>query len=354
LENVINDPAHCHFGIDIMNVGSTHYGIRMVVRTEEWPLREPFRITNHTWEHLEVLHVAVSQDGRTGYGEGAGIYYRNESPESMRAQLLAIKSHIDRGISRPTLLRLLPAGGARNALDCALWDLEARLSGQPAWQCAGIAQPRPLVSTYTCSANDPERMAEVARSFGGARAIKIKLTGESVDADRVRAVRQARPDVWLAVDGNQGFTPRTLQELMAVLIECEVQLIEQPFPAGRDKWLDGFDSPIAVAADESVQGLADLANMAGRYDVINIKLDKCGGLTEGLAMARAGREQGFRIMVGNMLGTSLAMAPAYLLGQLCDIVDLDGPVFLEKDREPCASYRDGMISCPEAIWGAPS
>jgi L-alanine-DL-glutamate epimerase-like enolase superfamily enzyme len=232
-----------------------------------------------------------------------------------------------------------------------LWDLESKLSGRPAWEIAGLDRPRPLLTTFTCGAETPEKMAASARAYKHARAIKIKLTGESVDAERVRAVREARADVWLCVDANQGFSLASLEQLMPTLLETNIKLIEQPFPLGQEALLDGFQSPISIAADESVQTLADVPGLVGRFNVINIKLDKCGGVTEGLAMARAARRLGLDAMVGNMLGTSLAMAPAFVVGQLCQVVDLDGPVFLKADRAVAVDYSDGTIMCKEALWG---
>jgi L-alanine-DL-glutamate epimerase-like enolase superfamily enzyme len=227
------------------------------------------------------------------------------------------------------------------------------LTGRHAWHIAGLDRPRPLLTTFTVGANNPEKMALDARAYTQAKAIKLKLTGQPVDADRVRAVRAARPDVWLGVDANQGFTRASLETLMPVLVECRVELIEQPFKIGQEAQLDGFKSPIPLAADESAQGLADVAGLVGRFNVVNIKLDKCGGLTEGLAMAREARRLGLDVMVGNMVGTSLAMAPSCLIGQLCKVVDLDGPVFLSTDRDPPVRYENGTISSPEALWGAP-
>jgi L-Ala-D/L-Glu epimerase len=195
-------------------------------------------------------------------------------------------------------------------------------------------------------------MALDALAYTQARAIKLKLTGHAEDADRVRAVRAARPDVWLGIDANQGFTRASLEALMPVLVAARVVLIEQPLPVGEEAELEGFDSPIYLAADESVQCSADLPALAGRFNVINIKLDKCGGLTEGLAMARCAAGLGFEVMVGNMLGTSLGMAPSVLIGQLCMVVDLDGPIFLDVDRASPVVYEDGLISSPETLWGA--
>ena len=195
-------------------------------------------------------------------------------------------------------------------------------------------------------------MSATARAYQQARAIKVKLTGTPQDADRVHAVREARPDAWLGVDGNQGLTLSALEQLLPTLLEAQVSLIEQPFPIGQDAQLTSFKSPIPIAADESVQSAIDLPQLAGRYQVVNIKLDKAGGLTEGLAMAKSAQELGLDCMVGNMLGTSLAMAPAYLVGQHCKVVDLDGPVFLKSDRAISVRYVDGFIDCADTVWGS--
>jgi L-Ala-D/L-Glu epimerase len=328
--------------------------LRLDAQLEQWPLRAPFRITGHTWEHLDVLHVRLECNGHAAFGEAAGVYYKNDTPAAMLRQIEAVRSKIEGGISRNALQTLLPAGGARNALDCAMWDLEAKASDRPVWEIADLTRPpHTLLTTFTCGADTPEKMASVAKAYKQARAIKVKLTGEPIDAERIRAVREAKPDVWLGVDANQGFTRLSLDTLMPTLVGAHVVLIEQPFPIGKESWLDGLNSPIPIAADESVQTLADIAPLANRVRVINIKLDKCGGLTEGLAMARAARKLGLDLMVGNMLGTSLAMAPAYLLGQLCKVVDLDGPIFLKADRERPVRYSDGFIACPDELWGSP-
>jgi L-alanine-DL-glutamate epimerase-like enolase superfamily enzyme len=222
------------------------------------------------------------------------------------------------------------------------------------WELAGLdALPKPLITTYTLGADTPEKMSAGARAFSAAKALKLKLTGEHEDAERIRAVRAARPDVWLGVDANQGFTPGSLGRLLATLVDTEVKLIEQPFPIGRESELEGLRLPIAVAADESVQGIADLPALVGRFNVVNIKLDKCGGLTEALVMARTARRLGLDVMVGNMGGTSLAMAPAFLVGQLCQVVDLDGPLIFSADRSPGVSYENGELVCGEEVWGRP-
>jgi L-alanine-DL-glutamate epimerase-like enolase superfamily enzyme len=327
--------------------------LRLELALEQWPLVAPFRITGYTWESIPVLLVRLEKDGQVGQGEAAGVYYKNDKPASMLTQIESLQGTIEAGITRDGVQSLLPRGGARNALDCALWDLESKLSGRAAWQIAGLTKPRPLLTTFTCGADEPEKMAAAARGYRSARAIKLKLTGQPIDTDRVRAVREARADVWLGVDANQGFTRESLDRLMPTLTDMNVALIEQPFPIGQEGLLDGFESPIPLAADESAQGAADVAGLAKWFNVVNIKLDKCGGLSEGLAMARAARELGLDCMVGNMMGSSLAMAPAFLVGQLCKVVDLDGPIFQKTDRAVTVQYTNGCITCPPKLWGYP-
>jgi len=321
------------------------------VIAEKWPLKMPFHITGRTWVELDVILVSLTQDGSVGYGEAAGVYFRGETAESMMAQIESIRRALEAGRSRESLRQLLPTGGARNAVDCAMWDLEAKLAEQSVWQLAGLRAPRPLLTTFGCGADSPEKMAAAANAYGEARAIKLKLTGEPIDADRVMAVREARPDVWLGVDANQGFERPFLEKLMPYLVTACVSLIEQPFPVGEEALLDGFRSPIPIAADESVGDMRDLSGLAGRFQVVNIKLDKTGGLTEALNMGRAAREMGLDTMVGNMIGTSLAMAPAVLVGQHCTVVDLDGPLFLRGDRTFAACYEGGRIVVPPQLWG---
>ncbi|HEY7639825.1 MAG TPA: dipeptide epimerase [Steroidobacteraceae bacterium] len=334
-----------------MSIAEPLASLTLQVSVEKWPLQAPFRITGYTFVAVDVVVATISCRGRQGRGEAAGVYYRGETAESMTTQIEAVRADIEAGIDREALQRLLPAGGARNAIDCALWDLEAHLSGIPAWKLAGLNPPVPLVTTFTLGADDPDKMAQAATSYVGAQAIKLKLTGTPIDAERVRAVRAARPEAWLAVDANQGFTRASLADLMPTLVDARVGLIEQPFPIGREADLDGLRSPIPIAADESVQDLKDVPGMVGRFNVVNIKLDKCGGLTEGLAMARQARALGLDVMVGNMTGTALAMAPGMLVGQLCRIVDLDGPIFLRNDRPPGVVYESGTAWVPPEVWG---
>jgi L-alanine-DL-glutamate epimerase-like enolase superfamily enzyme len=328
--------------------------VELALRNELLRLSAPFRISGHVFEASPVTIVNLRQGHIVGRGEAAGVYYTNDTPVDMLETLEGLRAELEEGISREALRGVLPPGGARNAVDCALWELEARVLGMPAWRMAGIPKPQPLITTFTVGADDPEVMAQKARAYTHARAIKLKLTGEAeLDIERVRAVRKARPDAWIGVDANQGYVPKTLAQLLPALVDAEISLLEQPCRRNHEDDLDGIDRVIPIAADESILDLSELEERAHRFDVINIKLDKCGGLTEGLMMAKRAREMEKRVMVGNMVGTSLAMAPAFILGQQCDIVDLDGPTFLVRDRSPGVVYSDGRIDCPDHVWGAP-
>ncbi|HEY1890770.1 MAG TPA: dipeptide epimerase [Steroidobacteraceae bacterium] len=326
--------------------------LQLAVTGERWPMKEPFAIAGYTFTHFDVIAVKLARDGAVGRGEAAGVYYHDETPAAMIAQIEQVRAALEEGISREELRELLPPGGARCALDSALWDLEAKSSGVPAWRAAGLNVPAPLKTTFTVSAGTPRRMAEVARSFALAPRLKVKLTGED-DAVRLQAVRAARPDAWIGIDANQALTRRSLEALLPLLTELDIRLIEQPVKVGQEEELRGLRSPIPLAADESVQSLADIASAAGLFDVVNIKLDKCGGLTEALQMAHEIRRQGMTAMVGCMQGTSLAIAPACLVGQLCEIVDLDAPVFLDSDRAARAVYEGGTVRCT-VDWGFPA
>ena len=330
-----------------------HARLQLHTRLEKWALKVPFHITGYTFDVFEALVVSLHEGGRVGRGEALGVYYRDDTPVSMLAQVEALRERIEAGVTRQQLLELLPAGGARNAIDCALWDLEAKRSGRPVWMLAGQDAPRPLLTTFTLSADEPATMVEVARGFPDARALKLKLTNDEFNADRVRAVRAACPGAWIMVDANQGFTRESFARLLPALVDARVAVVEQPFPIGSEAWLDGLDSPIMIAADESVQDHHDLPALVGRVGMINIKLDKCGGLTEALAMAEQARKLGFELMVGNMSGSSLAMAPAFVLGQSCKVVDLDGPIYLRRDPAPSEIFEHGSIWCDDAIWGGP-
>ena len=330
-------------------------GLRLTVAVEKLEFSAPFRITGFVFEHQDAVVVTLDDGVHRGRGEASGVFYLDDSVDRMAVDLEAKRDVIERGIDRAGAQGLFAPGGARNALDCALWELEAQRAGRPVWALAGVEKPKPLVTTFTLGAEPPEVMAAGARRYAQARALKVKLTGDfELDSARVAAVRAARPEVWIGVDANQGYTVEALPQLIGMLREAGVELIEQPVARGREAGLEKIDSPIPIAADESALSLSDVPGLVGRFDVVNIKLDKCGGLTEGLAMAHEARRLGLKVMVGNMMGTSLAMAPAFVLGQLCDVVDLDGPTFLKHDRERAVCYTDGRIWCDEAVWGGPS
>ena len=327
--------------------------VRLSYRVETHALSAPFRISGFVFETSDVVVVELGEGDQVGRGEAAGVFYLGDDSEHIVAQLEAHRVTIEACKSRAELRERMPRGGARNAVDCALWELEAKRGGTEARSIARVGEPNSLVTTFTLGADEPEAMAAGARRYGDARAIKVKLTGEiDLDVERVGAVRGARPDVWLGVDANQGFTRDQLDPLVEALSAHRVALLEQPLPRGQEGELDGYRCPIPIAADESALGLNDVAGLVGRFDVINIKLDKCGGLTEALLIADEARRQGLGLMVGNMVGTSLAMAPAFIVGQQCEIVDLDGPTFLRADRVPSCEYRDGKIWCPDEVWGS--
>ena len=325
------------------------------VERRDLALKAPFKISGYTFTDNPVLTATVTRGGLSGRGEAAGVYYVGDTADAAADTLRRLSDRLPPDLTRQSLRDLLSPGGARNALDCALWELEARERGEPVWRLAGLEPPRPLLTTVTLGADDPPIMARSAQSFDFARALKLKLTGEGdIDIERVRAVRAARPDVWMGVDPNQGYAPATVEPLVSALMDCRVSLLEQPFKRGSEAQLDGLNLPLPVAADESCLHLGEMEALTGRFDVVNIKLDKCGGLTEGLMMARRAQDMNLKVMVGNMVGTSLAAAPGFVLGQLCDVVDLDGPLFIAEDPKPGVSYKGGDIWCPPEVWGDPA
>lgn len=327
-------------------------GVKLDVAIEKVELAAPFRISGFVFQHHEVLVVTLEDGTHQGRGEASGVYYLGEDAQKMHTLIESHRREIESGIDREALQQLMPPCGARNAVDCALWELEAARSKRAVWELAGLPLMRPLVTTFTLGADEPGVMADGAKKYTHARSLKLKLTGDlDLDIARVKAVRAARPGVWIGVDANQGYQIGQLENLMEALVEANVALVEQPLARGREADLEGFSAPIPFAADESALSLSDLQGLVGRFNIVNIKLDKCGGLTEGLRMVRAARELGLGVMVGNMVGTSLAMAPGFVLGQLCDLVDLDSPIFLKHDRAPGGTYADGKIWCGEEVWG---
>lgn len=326
--------------------------IQLELHNEPLRLAAPFRIAGHVFEAMPATVVTLRDGDLVGRGEASGVYYNNDHPDSMIATLEALRPRIEAGLDRHDLRGLLPPGGARNALDAALWELESQRLGQPVWRLAGLDGVRPLLTTMTVGADEPDVMARNAAAYAQARALKLKLTGEAaLDAARVRAVRARCPRPWIGVDANQGYRVDGLPNLLPSLLEAGVALLEQPCARGCEQELAGIARPLPFAADESILDLVELEARHHHFDVINIKLDKCGGLTEGLMMARRARELGKQVMVGNMCGTSLAAAPAFVLGQFCDVVDLDGPIFLQADRTPSVRYEDGHIHCGDEVWG---
>ena len=316
---------------------------------ERWDMRAPFVITGHVFTGSDLLHVRLSENGAQGHGEGTGIYYFAETGESMLAQAESVRRELERGADRQALRKLLPAGGARNAIDCALWDLEAKHSGKSIWDLTGIT-PTKVVTFETVGIGSLEEMADSARRLDSPR-IKIKLDGED-PVERVRAVREARPDALIVVDVNQGWTFPQLKEMAPRLRELGVAMIEQPLPRGGDEVLEGYRSPVPLCADESCIDTTEFAQAARRYRMINIKLDKTGGLTEALDLADLAQAHGLELMVGNMVGTSLAMAPGYVVAQLCTYADLDGALYLTRDRDHAMRYEHGVITPPApALWG---
>ncbi len=325
--------------------------LQLTTSIETFALRIPFAITGYTITEIACLLVTLKRGDSVGRGEAVGVYYKNDTPQKLQAEIEQTRDAIQAGLFRSSLPKLNLSSGAQNALDCALWELEAQESNTPVYASAGLSGTRPLMTTWTIGADAPERMAELAIEHRAARALKLKLLGDALDAARVREVRKVRPDVWLAVDANQGFDVKSLSALLPTLVGADVRLIEQPFPVGCDADLELVQCSIPLAADESVQTALDIPAVSRCYQYINIKLDKCGGLTEALRMAHLATALGMKLMVGNMVGTSLAMAPAFIVGQLCEVVDLDGPLLLATDRKNQVTYANGSIDCPEAVWG---
>lgn len=298
-----------------------------------------------------VVTATLVQGGGVGRGECVPYARYGESAESVVATIESARDALEAGADRADLQRLLPAGAARNALDCALWDLEAKLSGVPAHVAAGFEALLPLVTAFTISVGAPDQMRAAAERAADRPLLKIKLAGEGDEA-RLAAVRAGAPDSALIVDANESWTTESLPRQLAACADHGVSLVEQPLPAGRDHILATMPRPVPICADESVHDRASLAPLKGRYDAINVKLDKTGGLTEALALARAAQEMGFSIMAGCMVGTSLAMAPAVLVGQIAAFVDLDGPLLLARDRVPGLSYEGSTLMPPAPeLWG---
>lgn len=316
---------------------------------ERFALHTPFRISRGVKDAADVVTVTIREGGAVGRGEGVPYMRYGESVEGVLAAIGAVRDAVEDGADRQALLALLPAGAARNAVDCALWDLEARQSGRS----LGASLPNSIASALTIVIDTPAAMAKAAAQVAGAPLLKVKVDAAD-PAGQVRAVRGAAPGAPLIVDPNESWDEVVATAMRDVLVEAHVALLEQPAPAGDDAWLAGFDAGVPVCADESVHTAADLDALAGRYQVINVKLDKAGGLTAGLELARAARERGFGVMTGCMVSTSLSIAPAMHVAAMSDFVDLDGPLWLRADRKGGVRDVGGMLTRPAAgFWGEP-
>jgi L-Ala-D/L-Glu epimerase len=321
------------------------------VKIERFPIAGSFTISRGAKTEAVTVVAEVRHAGYTGRGECVPYPRYNETPEETLKVLQAMHEAVARGLTREALQSAMPAGAARNALDCALIDLEAKRRGERAWDLLGRSAPKPCVTAYTISLGSPEKMAAATEKAAHRPLLKIQLGGDG-DGERIAAVRRAAPRSELIVDANEAWTPSNLEPNLAACAEAGVTLVEQPLPAGWDEMLGRIRRPVRVCADESVHDRKSLDGLRGRYDAVNIKLDKTGGLTEAMAMADAARALGFDIMVGCMVATSLAMAPAMLLTAQARFVDLDGPLLLARDREHGLRYDGSLVHPPDAaLWG---
>ncbi|TJV03753.1 MAG: dipeptide epimerase [Mesorhizobium sp.] len=321
------------------------------VEAERFPIAGTFTISRGSKTEAEVITCTISQDGHVGRGECVPYKRYGETMDGVHAAIEAMRGRIAGGIDRTALLDAMPAGAARNAIDCALWDLEAKISGTSAANAIWPAGLRPLETAYTLSLGEPSAMAAQASANAGRPLLKVKIGGDN-DIARIQAVRQAAPESRIILDANEGWTDDNIVANLAFAAEQGIALIEQPLPAGHDGILRHIAHPVPICADESVHEAKNLDLLVGLYDAVNIKLDKSGGLTAALVLRDRARELGFGVMVGCMVGTSLAMAPAVVLAQDADFVDLDGPLLLARDREPGLVYRGSLVSPPDRVlWG---
>jgi L-alanine-DL-glutamate epimerase-like enolase superfamily enzyme len=319
-------------------------------KEETWPLKNVFRISRGERSEAQVVVVTVSDGQHTGRGEADPIKRYNQTTASVLEQIQSIMA--EDNLDRHRLQRILPAGAARNALDCALWDLEAKKCGKRVWELANIAMKAAVETSFTISLDTVDKMAAAAKANASAPILKLKLNGDDVDLARVEAVRGAAPAARLLIDANESWSPEHYRKIVPALKNLGVELIEQPFPANADEILGTLDHPIPVCADESCHTSEDLPRLANRYEMINVKLDKTGGLTEGLRLCERARDAGFKLLIGCMVGTSLSMAPARVLASVTDYVDLDGPLLLARDRESPLPYHNGRIGIPpRELWG---
>ncbi len=327
---------------------------RVSFRVETWPVRGEFRISRGSQTEIAVVTVEIREGSVIGRGECRPYARYGETPESVMAAIEAILQDLQDGLEHDELQNYLAPGAARNAIDCALWDLAAKRAGQPVWKLAGLPPPQPLITAYTLSVDSPENLAVIAESQKWRPLLKLKLAGQR-DLQCVAAVRTHAPASRLIIDANEAWSQRDYENLTPELVRLGVEMLEQPFPAGSDTCLASLPKLLPVCADESCHDTKSLDRLIGLYDVVNIKLDKTGGLTEALQMKALATQRGFEVMVGCMVGTSLAMAPAFFLAQDCHYVDLDGPLLLAKDRQPGLHFAGSQIFPPDgALWGGAS
>lgn len=324
---------------------------RLEVRGEVWPLAQVFTISRGSKTSADVVVCTLERDGHSGRGESMPYPRYGESVSKVVRTIEDLRSEIEAGLDRVKLQELLPPGAARNALDCALWDLEAKSSGQPVYELASLPVPQPVQTAYTISLDTAENMGAAAAANAHRPLLKIKLAGQG-DLERVAAIRQHAPNAALIVDANEGWTADIVERFAAELAQLGVSLVEQPLPVAHDAVLSELAHPLPFCADESCHTAADLDALADRYEYINIKLDKSGGLTEALALLQKARALKLGVMVGCMVATSLAMAPAALLASTAEYVDLDGPLLLREDRQPALHYEGSTLYPPTAdLWG---
>lgn len=327
--------------------------IKLTVTSQKWPIKGHFNIARGRKTQAEVVYVELTQNGLSGVGEAVPYKRYGESTKSVINQIKALSPKLQQGLTRLQLLREMPAGAARNALDAALWDIEAKTINQPPSVIANIGLLKPVLSCYTISLAKPEKMAEQALQSQYHPLLKLKLGGGlETDQQAIRAIRRALPQHRLVIDANEGWTEGTLFPLLDTAFECNIELIEQPLPVDQDEILKNLESPVPICADESFHTIEDLDDIAEKYQAINIKTDKTGGLTHALAVLVAAQKADLKIMIGCMVGTSLAMAPAFVLTQTADWVDLDGPLLLQKDRDHGIKAHNGILTPPgSALWG---
>jgi L-alanine-DL-glutamate epimerase-like enolase superfamily enzyme len=325
--------------------------LSLAVRIERWPIAGSFAISRGAKTEAVVVVAELSDGVYRGRGECVPYARYGETVEQVAGAIETMAADVSRGLDRGGLQRTMTSGAARNALDCAFWDLAAKRAGRPVHELAGLAAPKPLITAYTISLATPDDMAQAAAKAADRALLKVKLGGAD-DAARIAAVRRAAPKAELIVDANEAWTPDDLAENFAACAQAGVTLVEQPLPADRDDALAAISRPLPICADESVHASASLASLVGKYDAVNIKLDKTGGLTEALAMAAQAERLGFTLMAGCMVATSLAMAPAMLVAQRARVVDLDGALLLARDRPDGLLYDGSLVHPPvPALWG---